>query len=69
MTVEINGVQNKRYDKVQQRQMLTLRNVSESTLLEIKSVVVHFQGKSFGPGRLLGYQRAGVGGGPPGKGT
>jgi hypothetical protein len=42
-------------------------------LLEIKSVVVHFQGKVFNPewkttGYLFVYQLADVGGGPTDKG-
>jgi hypothetical protein len=38
-------------------------------LLEIKTVVVHFQGKAFNSICLLSYQLADVGGGPTHKGT
>jgi hypothetical protein len=38
-------------------------------VLEIKSVVVHLQGKVFNSGHFLAYQIADVGEGPPDKGT
>jgi hypothetical protein len=38
-------------------------------LLEMKSVVVHFQGKAFDPSCLFAYQLADIGGGTTDKGN
>jgi hypothetical protein len=38
-------------------------------MLEMKSEVLHFQGKAFNPGHLLEYQLVDIGGGATNKGT
>jgi hypothetical protein len=43
--------------------------ISDLVVLEIKSLVVHFQGKAFNPGHLLAYHVEDVEGRPTGKGT
>jgi hypothetical protein len=45
------------------------KSLQVSLVLEMKSIVIHFQGIAFNPGCLLVYQLAGVGGGATDKGT
>jgi hypothetical protein len=48
---------------------VTLIKEEYSEVLEMKSVVVQFQGKAFNPGCWLAYQRVGAGSEATDKGT
>jgi hypothetical protein len=62
------GLTNLKSEKAQNPEGQCLR-ADVVSLLEMKSVVFHFQGKLFNHGHLLVYQVADVGGGPTDKGT